>query len=177
MLDLFVRSAATHGLWFALEELDICYPSHDKHQNSAEWKPRKTDLPCTWAQAGLPLSLMLFVLVMEVLNRLLLWLESRDLLTPMTGLSAPRASLYVDDLVMFVRPVDGDLQAVRAALQIFGQASGLIANLDKSVATPLHCSAEEITRVQQLLSYRIEEFPTRYLGIPLSVYKLRRCEE
>ena len=105
------------------------------------------------------------------------WLESRDLLTPMTGLSSPRASLYANDLVMFVRLVDGDLRAVRAALQIFGQASGLIANLDKSVATPLHCSSEEITRVQQLLSYRIEEFPTRYLGIPLSVYKLRRSEE
>jgi hypothetical protein len=49
--------------------------------------------------------------------------------------------------------------------------------LDKSVATPLHCSDEDIARVQQFVSCRIEGFPSLYLGIPLSIFKLKKGEE
>jgi hypothetical protein len=50
-------------------------------------------------------------------------------------------------------------------------------NLDKSVATPIACSEEDIDQVCSVLSCGIEGFPCRYLGIPLSVYKLRRSVE
>lgn len=49
--------------------------------------------------------------------------------------------------------------------------------MDKSIATPINCSPEDIALVQQVLACRIEHFPTRYLGVPLSVYKLKRSEE
>jgi hypothetical protein len=62
-------------------------------------------------------------------------------------------------------------------LQVFGQASGLFANLDKSVATPIHCTDAEIQLVQEALSCRIEGFPCRYLGVPLSIFRLRKIEE
>lgn len=74
-------------------------------------------------------------------------------------------------------PLERDLQAIRGALNIFGLASGLFSNLEKSVATPMHCSEDDVARVVSILSYRIENFPLRYLGIPLSVYKLKRSEE
>lgn len=74
-------------------------------------------------------------------------------------------------------PEVDDLVALRSVLQIFGRASRLFANLDKSVATPLHCTEEQIQRVQQFLSYRPEDFPCRYLGVPLSIYRLKREQE
>ena len=71
------------------------------------------------------LSPMLFVLAMDVLNRFLVWVEQNAYLTPVVGLTGPRASLYADDLVLFLVPNEGDLLAITAALRIFGLASGL----------------------------------------------------
>lgn len=85
---------------------------------------------------GDPLSPMLFVLVMEVLNHCLCWVEQRGHLTPIIGLEGSRVSLYADDLVPFVVPEVRDLEMVKAVLNIFGLASGLFSNLDKSIATP-----------------------------------------
>jgi hypothetical protein len=53
----------------------------------------------------------------------------------------------------------------------------LFSNLDKSIATPIHYTDLDIARVQNVLSCWIEEFPCCYLGIPLSVYKLKWSEE
>jgi hypothetical protein len=91
---------------------------------------------------------MLFVLVMEVLNHLLHWVEQRGLLTAIPGVVGSRVSLYADNLVLFLTPTEPDLQAIRATMMIFGLASGLFANLDKSVATPLNCSELDLARVQ-----------------------------
>jgi len=68
------------------------------------------------------------------------------------------------DSVLFVAPLQQDLVVLKLALEVFGLASGLFANLDKSVATPLHCAEEDITRIQQILACRVEGFPSRYLG-------------
>lgn len=126
---------------------------------------------------GDPLSHMLFVLVMEVLNRLLDWIEHQGYFTPIGQAQGSRVSLYSDDVVIFVKPSERDLLSLKGALNIFGLASGLFSSLDKSVATPIHCSAEDMERVQSILSCQIEPFPCKYLGIPLSVHKLKRSEE
>jgi len=120
---------------------------------------------------------MFFVLVMDVLNRLLGWLEQQGLLEPVAGLLGHRVSLYADDLVMFVRPDRQSLEAVKAVLHIFGLATGLVANLEKSAATPINCSEEELSLVQSTLNCLQVQFPCRYLGIPLSVFRLKRSDE
>lgn len=74
-------------------------------------------------------------------------------------------------------PEVNDLLALKSVLQIFRLASSLFANLDKSIVTPLHCTKADIQQVQQILSCRIEGFPSPYLGIPLSVYRLKRGDE
>jgi hypothetical protein len=74
-------------------------------------------------------------------------------------------------------PLARDLRTIRASLTIFGLASGLFSNLEKSVAAPLHCSEDDVARVHEILSCQIEELPCRYLGVPLSVRRLRRSDE
>lgn len=127
---------------------------------------------------GDPLLLMLFVLVMEVLNHLFGWLDGQGFLTPLGITALPsRVRLYADDVVMFVVPKIEDLLTVKCTVQMFGEASGLFSNLDKSVATPIGCSDLDIDLVQETLSCKIEAFPCRYLGIPLSIYKLKKMDE
>jgi hypothetical protein len=81
---------------------------------------------------GDPLSPMLFLLVMEVLNGLI-WKEySWSLWHPLgvRGL-AHRASFYADDLILFISLVAHDLQHARSLLSLFEQAFGLSCNFSK----------------------------------------------
>ncbi|WVZ69147.1 LOW QUALITY PROTEIN: hypothetical protein U9M48_017983 [Paspalum notatum var. saurae] len=127
---------------------------------------------------GDPLSPMLFVLVMGVLNALIKLAEEIGLLSPL-GQQAirSRASLYADDLVIFVRPARQDLLALRSILDVFAGCSGLCPNLVKCSATPIRCSDEELVRVQSILGCQLTQFPCPYLGVPLSTRKLSRSLE
>jgi hypothetical protein len=121
---------------------------------------------------------MLFVLVMEVINHIVRWLDSEGLLAQLgSAVVQQRVGLYTDDLILFVMPNENDLPVLRSILQVFGLASGLFANLNKSVVTPMHCADGDIERVQEILSCRIEGFPSRYLGIPLYIFTLKRGDE
>jgi len=63
---------------------------------------------------------MLFVLAMEVFNHVLSWLDSTDLLTVLGQPGqVQRVSLYADDLVMFLKPVERDIQTPKTCLQIW----------------------------------------------------------
>ena len=126
---------------------------------------------------GDPLSPMLFVLIMESLNNCLSWVEQQGFLAPISAIAGYRVSLYADDLVLFVLPQQRDLEVIRGVLSIFGLASGLFSNLDKSVATPLNCTDAQIQLLRDFLPCRVEDLPCRYLGVPLSVRKLTRSQE
>lgn len=59
---------------------------------------------------GDPLSPLLFILVMEPLQRLICKAEDLSLLTPVSGrLSRFRCSLYADDVAIFVKPTKQDI--------------------------------------------------------------------
>jgi len=49
--------------------------------------------------------------------------------------------------------------------------------MDKCQASPIRCSAEEMALVQQAFPCCITSFPCKYLGVPLSIYRLHRVEE
>jgi len=89
-----------------------------------------------------------------------------------------RASLYADDLVVvLLSPKPQDFNCIAQILDLFAGASGLITNVDKCVATPIRCTDDMVAAVQDAFPCVISPFPCKYLGIPLSLGRLKHAEE
>ena len=126
---------------------------------------------------GDPLSPMLFILVMDVLNSLFIKAESLGLLQPLTrGSAGQRISLYVDDVALFIRPVENEMNLTTSILEVFGEASGLHTNFQKSCAIPIRCEEVETTAISTTLTCSLAEFPCTYLGATISDRKLRKSD-
>jgi hypothetical protein len=112
---------------------------------------------------------MLFILVSKA--------EDAGLLLPLATRSLQhRLSLYADDVVVFLHPRESDIQVMLNTLKLFGEASGLKTNIQKSNAFPIRCGDEELTLLQEQLPCAVSSFPCKYLGIPLPLYKLFRTQ-
>jgi hypothetical protein len=85
-------------------------------------------------------------------------------------------SLYADDLVIFIMPTEQDLLLLRSILDIFVGASGLHTNLAKCMIMPIPCSNDQINLGKEIFPCQIGQFPCRYLGIPLSIYQLKKAD-
>lgn len=119
---------------------------------------------------GDPLSPMLFVLVMDVLNCMVTMAARDGLLQPLSNCPIQhRMSLYADDVALFLRPAENDINLTLAILQIFGEASGLKTNVQKSNVIPIQCPEVILSDIQSLLPCEVLDFPCKYLGLPLSV--------
>jgi len=69
---------------------------------------------------------MPFFLVMDVLNSLFVKAGNEGLLQPLSPrVSGQRLSLYADDVALFIKPLEEELQITRDILKVFGDASGL----------------------------------------------------
>jgi hypothetical protein len=78
---------------------------------------------------------MLFILVMEPLQRMLSMATEQGVLSPLQrNTTRMRASFYADDAAIFIKSEADDVQAVQAILKLFGDASGLRTNIQKCVA-------------------------------------------
>ena len=86
---------------------------------------------------GDPLSPLLFVIVMEILNALLRLADNRGLLRALHPKVRERTFLYADDVVVFLSPEEQDLLLTRVILNIFAGASGLKTNLSKCHISPI----------------------------------------
>lgn len=74
-------------------------------------RPRRRIVHARGLRQGDPISSMLFVLVMEVLNSLIKEADHLAALWPLLGqVVVHRASLYADDLVVLLSPRTDDLQ-------------------------------------------------------------------
>jgi hypothetical protein len=115
---------------------------------------------------------------MEVLNALILKADQELMFSPLGCASITyRASFYADDMVIFIKPMHQDLQLLLAIMTTFEQISGLKTNKEKSKATPINCSVEDLQTVSDTFGCAVEAFPCRYLGVPLSITRLRRSDE
>ena len=126
---------------------------------------------------GDPLSPMLFILVMDVLSHLITKASDEQLLQPLARRALQhRISLYADDVVIFLRPSASDIEITLDILQLFGEASGLKTNVQKSSVLPIQCTEEDKLVLQEHLPCQISEFPCKYLGVPLSPLKLTKAQ-
>lgn len=78
---------------------------------------------------------------MDILNALIVKAADDGLLQPLSSGSIKHwISLYADDMVLFLRPVANDLNIVAQILDLFGDATGLKTNIQKSRVVPIQCS-------------------------------------
>jgi hypothetical protein len=124
---------------------------------------------------GDPLSPTLFIIVMDVLSSLFKHAEERGLLHDLAIRNVKsRLSIYADDVVLFVKPAVEDLICVKMILDCFGEASGLVVNLQKSCAIPISCDVQTAQDSCNILQCNPTSFPCNYLGLPVSDKKLGR---
>jgi len=80
---------------------------------------------------------MLFILVMDVLCYMVQKAADENLLQPLARRALQhRISLYADDVVIFLRPAT-DMDITLDILHLFGNASGLVTNIQKSSVLPI----------------------------------------
>jgi hypothetical protein len=126
---------------------------------------------------GDPLSPLLFVITMEALNALFKLADSRGLLMSLRVCAIRyRVFLYGDDLVLFVHPIVQNIRIVHGILEVFVTASRLHNNVTKCQLTHIQCSPGQIEMVQQEFPCQLVCFLCKYLGVPLSVHKLRKSD-
>ena len=83
---------------------------------------------------------MLFILVMDVLNSLFSKAGEMGLLQPLSRRNPnQRISLYADDVALFIKPTEDEMNLTMEILGKFGEASGLHTNLQKSCVIPIRC--------------------------------------
>jgi hypothetical protein len=120
---------------------------------------------------------MLFIIVMDVLGSLFRHAESRGLLHSLGATNVrSRLSMYADDVVLFVKPLDDDLVCTKLILDCFGETSGMFANMNKSCAIPICCAAPVVHECCSTLQCVPAAFPCTYLGLPISNKKLRTSD-
>lgn len=113
----------------------------------------------------------------EPLQRIFARATEAGILKPISHKCAPiRVSLYDDDATLFINPCKNELDATQAILLAFGKISGLFTNFSKSSAYPICCDDQLIAEVLSDFDGTIDTLPCKYLGLPLSLRKLKRAD-
>jgi hypothetical protein len=120
---------------------------------------------------GDPISPMLFILTMDSLQRLLHLAVERGILNQILPRSKGiKASLYADDAAIFIRPSKQDVYALKEILDMFGEASGLHTNIQKSEVFPIGCDDLSLEEILNGFPAKASHFPHMVFG-PTSTFK------
>lgn len=115
---------------------------------------------------GDSLSQLLFVIAMDILTAIVVKAHELQVLSRMNGCCPmQRLSLYVDDVVLFIKPSVTDIFFVKEVLQMFGKASGLKVNYGMSSAILIRADEGDEDLVRNALPWKIDRFPCKYLGL------------
>ncbi|WVZ95975.1 hypothetical protein U9M48_041672 [Paspalum notatum var. saurae] len=74
------------------------------------------------------------------------------------------------------RAFERELDALAALLHRFGEATGLRTNISKSSIVPISCGGLNLDEILAGFPAPRTSFPTRYLGIPLTVMRLKKVD-
>jgi hypothetical protein len=120
---------------------------------------------------------VLFNLAMDPLQKILHLAIERGFLHQISPRSKDiKASLYADDVAIFVRPNKQDIAALKETLDMFGQATGLVKNLQKTKIFPISCQGMHLEEILEGFLTPIKSVPCHYLGLSLHLKKLRRID-
>jgi hypothetical protein len=87
-----------------------------------------------------PLSPFLIILTMDPLQRILDLATTEGTLSKLPGQRVViRASLYADDVAIFINPTQRDAGMIKQVLDAFAKVSGLETNFNKSLAMLIRC--------------------------------------
>ncbi|WVZ78138.1 LOW QUALITY PROTEIN: hypothetical protein U9M48_025899 [Paspalum notatum var. saurae] len=126
---------------------------------------------------GDPLSPLLFVLVIDPLQRLLHLATEAGILSRVTKARIRlRTSMYADDAIIFIKPEKRELESCAALLHLFGEATGLRTNIQKSSIVPIKCAGLNLDEILAGFPASRTSFPIKYLGIPLTVARLKKVD-
>lgn len=119
---------------------------------------------------------MLFTIVMDSLCKLFDKAEQSGILEPFSNRhSIPqRMSIYADDIILFLKAKSEEVAATKLLLNISSCSSGFRCNLSKSSLSSIFCEEDQIEALGNILSCKVEKLPISYLGLPLSLKKLRK---
>jgi hypothetical protein len=65
-------------------------------------------------------------------------------------------SNYADDVVIFLRPDPADIVFTLDILQLFGRASGLQTNVEKSSVLPIHCNDQILAAAMSISGFPMQ---------------------
>ena len=124
---------------------------------------------------GDPLSPLLFLLVMEVLSRLLKRAKHRGFLSGFQA--SPNTSgglhishlLFVDDTILFCDASEEQLLHIHMVLIFFEAITGLKVNVGKSEIVPVG-EVRNLDALARILCCKVGCLPMSYLGMPLGAH-------
>jgi hypothetical protein len=126
---------------------------------------------------GDPISPMLFILAMDPLQRILHLAVEKGILHNVSPRSRGiKASLYADDTTLFVKPTKQDISALKEILEMFGQATGLCTNLQKTEDFPISYHDLVLEDILEGFLAPIKSFPCHYLGLPLHLKRVWKID-
>ena len=119
---------------------------------------------------GDPLSPMLFNIAVDVLQQMVLCLNS-ILSRPLTHKLQESiiAHQYADDTVIIARADKTSLISLKIILRLFSSISGLQINYNKSIFIPINVSEIHLDWIRAIIGCKQSDFPTTYLGMPLTI--------
>ncbi|XP_016185975.1 uncharacterized protein LOC107627664 [Arachis ipaensis] len=119
---------------------------------------------------GDPISLFLFVLIVDVLHKMVGEAVRNGRISPLVvGRDSIELShlQFADDTILFCPPKEETMKNCKRLLRCFELISGLSINFDKSILIPFNCEDQLVQHMCSLLGCKEGTLPVKYLRIPL----------
>ena len=122
---------------------------------------------------GDPLSPYLFILVADVLQRLIRHAATNGVISHPLDIQGFSSVLqYADDTLILLKGEVQQILVLKELLDTFSCFSGLRINYHKSTLIPIHMSTEDANAAATALHCPISSLPCNYLGLPLAANRI-----